>query len=117
MCMMVCGLFFHGPAGTINTATGTRFTTGGVIRVLRQFPGGYDAWAMAADGSSQLLTTLDKEPSYQVMRTALGFCRLFGQKLRPLKSKSHMCQRPANGAQPMRYSANNPPPISVGKRK
>ncbi len=53
-------------AGTINAATGTRFTTGGVIRVLRQYPRRYDAWAMAADGSSQLLATLDKEPTYQV---------------------------------------------------
>jgi Domain of unknown function (DUF1995) len=56
-----------GSPGTINGATGMRFTSGGVIRVLRAFPQkeGYELFAMSADGSSQLLETSLEEPSYQ----------------------------------------------------
>jgi hypothetical protein len=44
-----------------------RFTSGGVIRVLRVFPKqeGYELFAMSADGSSQLLGTSLEEPTYQ----------------------------------------------------
>jgi hypothetical protein len=56
-----------GSPGTINGATGMRFTSGGVIRVLRVFPKqeGYELFAMSADGSSQLLGTSLEEPTYQ----------------------------------------------------
>jgi hypothetical protein len=53
-----------GSPGTIDTATGTRFATGGVIRVLRRWPGVYEAYAMSADGSSQLLSSTESEPRY-----------------------------------------------------
>ena len=54
-----------GSPGTINGATGMRFTTGGVIRVLKVFPKEFDLFAMSADGSSQLLDTSVEEPTYQ----------------------------------------------------
>jgi hypothetical protein len=56
-----------GSPGTINGVTGMRFTSGGVIRVLKvcgQMEG-YELFAMSADGSSQLLDTSSEEPSYQ----------------------------------------------------
>lgn len=52
--------------GTVDAATGTRFVSGGVLRVLRCWPGAYEAHAMAADGSSQLLEASPGEPSYKV---------------------------------------------------
>jgi hypothetical protein len=53
-----------GSPGTINTATGTRFTNGGVVRVLRRWPEPYECYAVAADGSSQLLQIVQNEPKY-----------------------------------------------------
>ena len=49
-------------------ATGTRFVSGGVVRLLRQWPGPYEAHAMAADGSSQLLESAGAEPGYKASR-------------------------------------------------
>lgn len=54
-----------GSPGTINIAQGNRFATGGVVRILRSYPGQYENYAMAADGSSQLLGFQDAEPSYK----------------------------------------------------
>ena len=53
-----------GSPGTINAATGTRFATGGVVRSLRAYPDDFKLFAMAADGSSQLLAAAAAEPSY-----------------------------------------------------
>lgn len=58
-----------------------RFASGGVIRVRREYPGGYEAYAMAADGSSQLLATLPKEPSYQVTSVTNTQGLQFGRSL------------------------------------
>lgn len=62
-----------GSPGTINGATGMRFTSGGVIRVLKIFPKdeGYELFAMSADGSSQLLGTSLEEPSYNQLDTMI----------------------------------------------
>lgn len=55
-----------GNPGTINVAAGNRFQSGGVIRLLRRHPGEYEAYAMAADGSSQLIGRQPIiEPTYQ----------------------------------------------------
>ena len=66
------------PAGTVNLAMGTRYVSGGVLRVLRQWPGQYQAHAMAANGSSQLLEGSAAEPTYQVCgrwgKTATSGC-------------------------------------------
>lgn len=56
-----------GSPGTINGATGTRFSSGGVLRVLRQWDvenKAYQVYAMAANGSSQLIATTPTEPKY-----------------------------------------------------
>lgn len=49
----------------MDAATGTRFVSGGVIRLLRCYPGPWEAHAMAANGSSQLLEASDTEPGYK----------------------------------------------------
>lgn len=54
-----------GNPGTINAATGTRFSSGGVVRVLKEYPGSFEVHAMAANGSSQLLTVTGTEPTYK----------------------------------------------------
>lgn len=54
-----------GSPGTISAATGSRFASGGVVRVLRQWPGQYECYALAADGSSQLLQSVEVEPQYK----------------------------------------------------
>ena len=41
------------------------------MRVLRRWPQGYEAYAMAADGSSQLLQTVEKDPSYKELDTMI----------------------------------------------
>ena len=50
----------------MDAATGTRFVEGGVVRVLRSYPGEFQVFAMAANGSSQQLAAVQGEPSYQV---------------------------------------------------
>ena len=52
-------------AGTVDAATGTRFVSGGVIRLLRSYPGPWEAHAMAANGSSQFLENSATEPGYK----------------------------------------------------
>jgi hypothetical protein len=56
-----------GSPGTINGATGMRFTSGGVVRILKklQQEKRYELFAMSADGSSQLLDTSFEEPTYK----------------------------------------------------
>lgn len=54
-----------GSPGTIDTVTGTRFGSGGVVRVLRRAPGRYEAYATSADGSSQMMASSEEEPSYE----------------------------------------------------
>lgn len=55
-----------GSPGTVDAATGTRFASGGVVRVLRCYPGRYTNHAVAANGASQLMDATDAEPGYQV---------------------------------------------------
>jgi hypothetical protein len=47
-------------------ARGAHYTVGGVIRVRKQWPGGYEAHATSPNGASQLLEAMDAEPSYKV---------------------------------------------------
>jgi len=56
-----------GSPGTINMATQSRYASGGVVRIHRHTAGigEYDVYAMAADGSSQLLGSRSVEPNYQ----------------------------------------------------
>ncbi|KAI3423940.1 hypothetical protein D9Q98_009774 [Chlorella vulgaris] len=54
-----------GSPGTVDAATGTRFASGGVVRVLRCYPGRYTNHAVAANGASQLMDATDAEPGYQ----------------------------------------------------
>ncbi|KAL4421315.1 hypothetical protein ABPG75_010606 [Micractinium tetrahymenae] len=54
-----------GSPGTVDAATGTRFVSGGVVRLLRRYPGPYEAYACAPNGSSQLLERVDAEPEYK----------------------------------------------------
>ncbi|PSC76084.1 Conserved oligomeric Golgi complex subunit 6 [Micractinium conductrix] len=54
-----------GSPGTIDAARGARFVTGGVVRLLRCWPGVWEAHAMAPNGASQLLETAAAEPSYK----------------------------------------------------
>lgn len=61
-----------GNPGTINAATGMRFSSGGVVRVQCRFPGAYEVHAMAADGSSQLLGTSGTEPTYQELEAMIA---------------------------------------------
>lgn len=56
-----------GSPGSVDVATGTRFVSGGVIRLLRRYPGQYESHAMAPNGSSQLLETAVAEPGYKDM--------------------------------------------------
>lgn len=63
--------------GTVDVAAGTRFVSGGVIRVQRQYPGRYEAHACAPNGATQLLEEAPAEPSYQV--GALGGARAEGE--------------------------------------
>jgi hypothetical protein len=61
-----------GNPGTVDIVTGTRFASGGVLRVRRAWPGGWEAHACAADGSSQLLgAPAEGEPSYKELEAAL----------------------------------------------
>jgi hypothetical protein len=61
-----------GNPGTVDIVTGTRFASGGVLRVRRAWPGGWEAHACAADGSSQLLgAPAESEPSYKALEAAL----------------------------------------------
>lgn len=56
-----------GSPGTINGATGSRFTTGGVLRVLRQYQSTaspYEVYALSANGGSQLIGAAAYEPKY-----------------------------------------------------
>lgn len=67
-----------GSPGTINAASGTRFNSGGVIRLLRQYPTGGGDWevhAMAANGASQLLSVVKDEPGYKDMEGLLDVGR------------------------------------------
>lgn len=50
----------------MDAATGTRFVSGGVVRLLRCYPGPFEAYACAPNGSSQLLERADAEPGYKV---------------------------------------------------
>ena len=61
-------------AGTVDAATGTRFVSGGVIRLLRSYPGPWEAHAMAANGSSQLLENSATEPGYKASFLILLSC-------------------------------------------
>lgn len=54
-----------GSPGTVDAATGTRFVSGGVVRLLRSFPGPFEAYACAPNGSSQLLERAEAEPGYK----------------------------------------------------
>lgn len=54
-----------GSPGTVDAATGTRFVSGGVVRLLRRCPGPYEAYACAPNGGSQLLERTDAEPGYK----------------------------------------------------
>ena len=68
-----------GSPGTINGVTGTRFTSGGVLRVLRQWEteeSPYEVYAMSANGSSQLLGKKDYEPKYQELDSMITDGRL-----------------------------------------
>jgi hypothetical protein len=70
-----------GSPGTINAASGTRFNSGGVIRLLRQYPAGgggegdWEVHAMAANGASQLLSVVKDEPAYKDMEGLLDVGR------------------------------------------
>jgi len=70
-----------GSPGTINAASGTRFNSGGVIRLLRQYPAGgggggnWEVHAMAANGASQLLSVVKDEPVYKDMEALLNVGR------------------------------------------
>ncbi|KAI7838107.1 hypothetical protein COHA_008115 [Chlorella ohadii] len=60
-----------GSPGTVDAATGTRFVSGGVIRLLRRYPGPWEAHAMAANGSSQFLEDSQGEPNYKDLDAAI----------------------------------------------
>eukprot|EP00873_Tetraselmis_striata_P008339 jgi/Tetstr1/428603/TSEL_018594.t1 len=54
-----------GAPGSVSAATGARFTTGGVLRTLRCYPGKFEVFAMAVDGSNQLLGMFDDMLTYK----------------------------------------------------
>lgn len=64
-----------GSPGTINAATGMRFSSGGVVRVLRQWPSSYECYALAADGSSQFLQAAQEEPKYKDLESMIAIGR------------------------------------------
>lgn len=43
-----------GAPSSINMSSGTRYATGGVVRMQRCYPGQHVAFAMAANGASQV---------------------------------------------------------------
>lgn len=59
-----------GSPSSVNLAIGSRYESGGVIRVQRCYPSGFEAHLMAPNGSSQALGTFDAsggKPSYQAL--------------------------------------------------
>ena len=54
-----------GNPGSIDAATGERYVSGGVVRILRSYPGAFDIFVVIADGSSAHLRSLDKMPGYK----------------------------------------------------
>jgi len=54
-----------GAPGSVDISSGARFGSGGVLRYLRRFPGEYQVFAMAADGSSQQIAVSEGMPDYR----------------------------------------------------
>lgn len=70
-----------GNPGSIDTATGERFVNGGVVRVLRAYPGAYDVHCVIADGTSAFLTTADARPGYKELEAAITAGRAQGMEI------------------------------------
>ena len=58
-----------GSPSSVNLARGSRYENGGVVRIQRLFPSGFEVHLMAPNGSSQALGTFDADtkPSYQAL--------------------------------------------------
>lgn len=70
-----------GNPGSIDAATGERFTSGGVIRVIRCYPGQWDAHVVIADGTSAPLKSFQERPGYKDLDAAITEGRAQGLEI------------------------------------
>lgn len=58
-----------GSPSSVNLARGSRYESGGVVRIQRSYPSGFEVHLMAPNGSSQALGTFDavSKPAYQAL--------------------------------------------------
>lgn len=64
-----------GAPSSINMASGTRYESGAVVRVLRRSPGQYVVHVMAANGASQAIGGFDGKPTYKQLEDLIAKAR------------------------------------------
>jgi hypothetical protein len=64
-----------GAPSSINMASGTRYESGAVLRVLRTYPGQFIVHVMAPDGTSQAIGGFDTKPKYKELETFIQEAR------------------------------------------
>ena len=64
-----------GAPSSINMASGRRYDSGAVVRLLRVWPGQYAVHVMAADGASQAIGGFDTKPAYRQLEALIADAR------------------------------------------
>eukprot|EP00197_Chlamydomonas_leiostraca_P003667 CAMPEP_0202860252 /NCGR_PEP_ID=MMETSP1391-20130828/2035_1 /ASSEMBLY_ACC=CAM_ASM_000867 /TAXON_ID=1034604 /ORGANISM="Chlamydomonas leiostraca, Strain SAG 11-49" /LENGTH=357 /DNA_ID=CAMNT_0049539395 /DNA_START=134 /DNA_END=1207 /DNA_ORIENTATION=+ len=80
------------PSSVANLATGARYATGAVLRVMRSWPGGWAVHVMSPDGSSQVIGTyapeVEKRPPYQELEALVNRARSQGAEIFKVATKA-----------------------------
>eukprot|EP00884_Botryococcus_braunii_P021948 jgi/Botrbrau1/8437/Bobra.0237s0056.1 len=77
-----------GNPGSVDPATNERYTSGAVVRILRCWPGNYEVFVMAPNGSRQRLAEFKKPPTYGELDEKIRSGRKAGLEIFKIARKS-----------------------------
>eukprot|EP00877_Chromochloris_zofingiensis_P004360 jgi/Chrzof1/13925/Cz08g18030.t1 len=87
-----------GAPSSINMANNSRYASGGVVRVLRAYPGQYEVHVMASNGASQPIGAFPQKPSYRQLDDLIAQARKAKVEIFGVAARASVMKAPASEA-------------------
>eukprot|EP00878_Enallax_costatus_P028830 GHUV01031180.1.p1 GENE.GHUV01031180.1~~GHUV01031180.1.p1 ORF type:complete len:283 (+),score=91.74 GHUV01031180.1:214-1062(+) len=96
-----------GAPSSVDLATGTRYVSGAVVRVLRVYPEQYVVHVVAGDGTSQAIGGFSERPSYKQLEQLIESARQAKLEIFALARKASSLDREAGIKSPEEVAASS----------